>query len=195
MCATTGMFCTLLSFIITMVGVYYTVRIDNLLFSRLMTVAFLVAIGFFVSNPLLSLLLTIILLFSNRVYSPIKSDIIKDLEFYLFNKILLRSQTYLMLVFTGGIFLGLALPAVKNYPIVISIFVFLTTFLIYLVEYSNKKSFKEKIEKVSRTADPIESLKEAFELMLPFKSINSEDLIKNRIELWKNYKERQTDKN
>lgn len=195
MCATTGMFCALLSFIITMVGVYYTVRIDNLLFSRLMTVAFLVAIGFFVSNPLLSLLLTIILLFSNRVYSPIKSDIIKDLEFYLFNKILLRSQTYLMLVFTGSIFLGLALPAIKNYPVAISIFVLLTTFLIYLVEYSNKKSFKEKIERVNRTADPIESLKEAFELMLPFKEINSEELIKNRIEIWKNYSEKKNSKN
>ncbi len=195
MCTLTRTFYTLLGFIIAMIGTYVTVRIDSLLISRIVTAIFLIAMGFFIPNPLLSLLLTVILLFSNRIYSPIKSDIVKDLENYLFNKILLRSQTYLMLVFTGGIFLGLALPAIKNYPVPISIFVLLTTFLIYLVEYSNKKSFKEKIEKVSRTADPIESLKEAFELMLPFKSINSEDLIKNRIELWKNYKERQTDKN
>lgn len=189
MCTLTRTFYTLLGFVIAMIGTYVTVRIDNLLVSRIITGICLIAMGFFISSPLLSLLLTVILLFSNKVYTPIKSDIITDLEAYLFNKILLRSQTYLMLVFTGGIFLGLALPAVKNYPIAISIFVFLTTFLICLVEYSNKKSFKEKIEKVSRTADPIESLREAFELMLPFKSVNSEELIKNRIEMRKNYRE------
>ncbi|MEN3043289.1 MAG: hypothetical protein ABDH59_08365 [Fervidobacterium sp.] len=89
----------------------------------------------------------------------------------------------------------MSLPAVKNYPVTISIFIVLTTLLIYLVEYSNKKSFEEKIRKFQKTSDQLEALKEAFELMSAFKQINTEELIKNRLEVWKNYNQKQASKN
>lgn len=186
---------TIFAISLTMLCAYITSLVDNLLFSRLITSIFLIAIGLLTKSSILSVLITVFLLFSKTLYFPIKSDVIKDIENYLFNKILLKSQTYLMLVFTGGIFIGLALPAVKNYPISISVFVFLTNFFIYLVEYSNKIKFKEKIKKVNQTSDPLEALKEAFELMLPFKQFNAEELIKNRLEIWKNNKEKRINKN
>ncbi|MCX7653263.1 MAG: hypothetical protein N2Z58_01075 [Fervidobacterium sp.] len=186
---------TLIAILTIITGSYLSTRLDNLLISRLTVAGFLIITGFLVRNPILSIFLTILLLFSKTLHSPIKKDVIKDLQSYLFNKLMVRNQTYLMLVFTGGIFLGLSLPAVKNYPVTISIFIVLTTLLIYLVEYSNKKSFEEKIRKFQKTSDHLEALKEAFELMSPFKQINTEELIKNRLEVWKNYNQKQASKN
>ncbi len=97
-----------------------------------------------------------------------------------------------MLLFTGGIILGFVLPAIKNYKINISIVIFVLVTLIYLVEYSNWKSFEDKISRAREVSDPIESLKHAFKLMIPFKEINADEIVKERLELWKNFHQNKT---
>lgn len=179
-----------LAFLTAIAGSIVNTRLESLFVSKIFISIILIIVGFLVRNPFISVILTLFLLFSRTLYSPMKSDAIKDLKNYLFNKILLGSPTYLMLIFTGGVFLGFALPAVKNYWLSISIFVILTNLLIYLVEFSNFKSFNEKIEKYMETHDPIESLKEAYQRMMPFKEVNAEEIIKIRMEQLRNYKER-----
>ncbi|MFN6991463.1 MAG: hypothetical protein ACK4MM_01945 [Fervidobacterium sp.] len=185
-----------LGFIIAIVVAILNTRFENLIISRLFISIALIIVGFLIKNPFLSLALTVLLLFSRTLHSPISKDLIKDLKNYLYNKILLNSSTYLMLLFTGGIFLGFALPAIKHYWLGISLFVIITNLLIYIVEYSNLKSFNEKIEKfMEKSTDPIEALKEAYKLMIPFKNTNAEDVIKTRLEMVKNYREKRNEKN
>lgn len=183
---------TLIALVITILGSYFSNKINNLLLSRLVVVCALIGIGFLISNPVLGSLLTLILLFSRVIYTQVRKDIIEDLKMYLFNKAILKSQTYLMLLFTGGIILGFVLPAVKNYKTSISIVIFVFVMLIYLVEYSNWKSFEDKINRAREISDHIESLKHAFELMIPFKEINADEIVKNRLELWKNVHQNKT---
>ncbi|MFN3692279.1 MAG: hypothetical protein ACK4R7_05255 [Fervidobacterium sp.] len=184
-----------LVFLIAIIGAILNTRFENLIISRLFISVVLIIVGFLIKNPFLSVALTILLLFSRTFHSSINKDLIKDLKNYLYNKILLNSSTYLMLLFTGGFFLGFALPAIKHYWLGISSFVIITNLLIYIVEYSNLKSFNEKIEKfMENSTDPIEALKEAYKLMMPFKNVNAEDVIKTRLEMVKNYKEKKSEK-
>lgn len=185
-----------LGFLIAIIGAILNTRFENLIISRLFISIVLIIVGFLIKNPFLSVTLTVLLLFSRTFHSSISKDLIKDLKNYLYNKILLNSSTYLMLLFTGGIFLGFALPAIKHYWLGISLFIIITNLLIYIVEYSNLKSFNEKIEKfMENSTDPIEAIKEAYKLMMPFKNVNAEDVIKTRLEMVKNYREKKSEKN
>ncbi|MGC8903161.1 MAG: hypothetical protein ACP5KD_07495 [Fervidobacterium sp.] len=185
----------LLVLLIAVLGAYLSNIVNSLVLSRMVIIISLISLGFFLSNPVVGSLISIILFFSRTIYTPAKDDPLIDIKCYLLNKALLKSQTYLMLLFTGGFFTGLILPAIKNYPLPISIFTFLIVFLVYIVEYSNMKSFEEKIKKARQDSDPIEALRYAFELMLPpFKEINSEEMIKNRLEFWKNVQQKRKSK-
>lgn len=184
----------LLGMVCFLMGFYLHARIMNLLVSKLIVGAMLLAMGFFLRNPYLVVFLTILMLFSRHMYTPVQSDLVSDLKRYLFNRTMLRSKTYLMLVSTGGIFLGLALPAVVNYPLTIVLTTLFVVMLIWVVEFSNYKSFEEKIKKAAEKGgdlnDPIEALRYAYMLMNPFSNTDVEEVIKNRIELFKNVQDR-----
>lgn len=176
-----------LGIVIYVFGIYLNIKISNMLLSKIIQLIALITLGLTISNPFIVVLLTVLILMSKTFYTPVGYDLVDDLKKFLFNKTMLRNSTYLMLVITGGIFVGFSLPAVKNYPVVI----FATTIgalaLIYIVEFSNYKSFEEKIKRASdKRADPIEALKYAYELMHPFSQAGIEEVITNRIELFKN---------
>jgi len=166
-------------------------QIENSILSKIILFLSLIAIPFVLRNPYLVVLLTVILLPSRYIYTPVQKEIIADLKRYLFNRLMLRSKTYLTLAITGGIFLGFSLPAIVNYPISIIIVTFFVVALLWLIEFSNMKSFEEKIkEAAEKNGDPIESMRYAYKLMTPFSNEDIDEVIKDRIELFKNAKNR-----
>jgi len=184
----------LLGIIIYIFGVYLNVKINNMLLSKIVQLVALISLGLTISNPFIVVLLTVLLLISKNLYTPVGKDLIDDLKKFLFNKSMVRNSTYLMLVITGGIFIGFSLPAVKNYPTMILITTIGALLLIYVVEFSNYKSFEEKIKMASnKNADQIEALKYAYELMHPFSQVGVEEAITNRIELFKNVRNRNSE--
>ncbi|HRV38555.1 MAG TPA: hypothetical protein P5156_07800, partial [Fervidobacterium sp.] len=89
---------------------------------------------------------------------------------------------------------GFSLPAVKNYPTMILSTTIGALLLIYVVEFSNYKSFEEKIKTASnKNTDQIEALKYAYELMHPFSQVGIEEAIVNRIELFKNVRNKNSE--
>ncbi|HRT01742.1 MAG TPA: hypothetical protein P5192_05180 [Fervidobacterium sp.] len=184
----------LLGFIIYMFGIYLNVKINNMLLSKIVQLVALISLGLTISNPFIVVLLTVLLLISRNLYTPVGKELIDDLKRFLFNKSMARSSTYLMLVITGGIFVGFSLPAVKNYPTMILSTTIGALLLIYVVEFSNYKSFEEKIKTASnKNADQIEALKYAYELMHPFSQVGIEEAIVNRIELFKNVRNKNSE--
>jgi len=184
----------LLGIIIYIFGVYLNVKINNMLLSKIVQLVALISLGLTISNPFIVVLLTVLLLISKNLYTPVGKELIDDLKKFLFNKSMVRNSTYLMLVITGGIFVGFSLPAVKNYPTMIFITTIGALLLIYVVEFSNYKSFEEKIKTASnKNADQIEALKYAYELMHPFSQVGVEEAITNRIELFKNVRNRNSE--
>jgi len=184
----------LLGIIIYIFGVYLNVKINNMLLSKIVQLVALISLGLTISNPFIVVLLTVLLLISKNLYTPVGKELIDDLKKFLFNKSMVRNSTYLMLVITGGIFIGFSLPAVKNYPTMILITTIGALLLIYVVEFSNYKSFEEKIKMASnKNADQIEALKYAYELMHPFSQVGVEEAITNRIELFKNVRNRNSE--
>ena len=184
----------LLGFIIYMFGIYLNVKINNMLLSKIVQLVALISLGLTISNPFIVVLLTVLLLISKNLYTPVGKELIDDLKKFLFNKSMVRNSTYLMLVITGGIFVGFSLPAVKNYPTMILSTTIGALLLIYVVEFSNYKSFEEKIKTASnKNADQIEALKYAYELMHPFSQGGIEEAIVNRIELFKNVRNKNSE--
>jgi len=183
----TTLFGLILGSAIFLFGFVLNAKIKNSILSKVVLFLSLIGISYVLRNPYLVVLLTVILLPSRYIYTPVQKELIADLKRYLFNKLMLRNKTYLMLVLTGGIFLGFALPAIVNYPISISVATLFVITLLWLVEISNMKSFEEKIKKATeKNSDPIESLRHAYSLMTPFSSTDVDEIIKNRIELFKN---------
>jgi len=79
--------------------------------------------------------------------------------------------------------------------VTISIITLVTVLLLWVVEISNMKSFEEKIKRATeKGGDPIEALKYAYKLMNPFSNVEVDEIIKNRIELFKNIQGRKTNK-
>ena len=184
----------LLGFIIYLFGIYLNVKINNMLLSKIVQLVALISLGLTISNPFIVVLLTVLLLISRNLYTPVGKELIDDLKRFLFNKSMARNSTYLMLVITGGIFVGFSLPAVKNYPTMILSTTIGALLLIYVVEFSNYKSFEEKIKTASnKNADQIEALKYAYELMHPFSQVGIEEAIVNRIELFKNVRNKNSE--
>uniref|UniRef100_A0A7V4KDJ1 Uncharacterized protein n=2 Tax=Fervidobacterium pennivorans TaxID=93466 RepID=A0A7V4KDJ1_FERPE len=176
-------------------GLILNIIVSNALLSKVILLLALLGVGAFIRNPYLVVLMTIVLIPSRYFYTPVGKDVIHDLKKYLFNRTMLRSKTYLMLALTGSIFLGFALPSVKNYPVTISIITLVTVLLLWVVDISNMKSFEEKIKRATeKGGDPIEALKYAYKLMNPFTNVEVDEIIKNRIELFKNIQERKTTK-
>ncbi len=185
----------LLGFIIYIFGIYLNVKINNMLLSKIVQLVALISLGITISNPFVVVLLTVLLLISRNFYTPVGKELIDDLKRFLFNKSMARNSTYLMLVITGGIFIGFSLPAVKNYPTMILSTTIGALLLIYVVEFSNYKSFEEKIKTASnKNTDQIEALKYAYELMHPFSQVGIEEAIVNRIELFKNARNKNSEK-
>jgi len=181
----------LIGFTAFFAGLILNIKVKNTLLSKVILLLTLLGIGFFVKNPYLIVLMTIILIPSRYFYTPVGKDVIHDLKSYLFNRTMLRSKTYLMLALTGSVFLGFALPSVKSYPVTISIITLIMVLLLWIVDISNMKSFEEKIKRATeKSGDPIEALRYAYKLMNPFSNEETDEIIKNRIELFKNVQEK-----
>ncbi|ODN29791.1 hypothetical protein [Fervidobacterium thailandense] len=169
------------------VGTYFVTKVKRLEFAKLIQCLVLIALGLTFNNPLLVAGLTDLFLLTRFLYVPIRKDTLDDLKEFVFAKLILKSKTYLMLVLTGGTFLGLSLPAIKNYPTSISVITFVTVWLIYLVEKSNWNSFTQKFNKrIERSGDPLQALKDTYESMVLFSPVDGGELIRNRLEMRKN---------
>ncbi|WP_448379543.1 hypothetical protein [Fervidobacterium sp.] len=181
----------LIGFTAFFAGLILNIKVSNALLSKVILLLALLGVGAFIRNPYLVVLMTIVLIPSRYFYTPVGKDVIHDLKRYLFKRTMLRSKTYLMLALTGSIFLGFALPSVKNYPVTISIITLIMVLLLWVVDISNMKSFEEKIKRATeKGGDPIEALRHAYKLMNPFSNEQIDEIIKNRIELFKNVQER-----
>lgn len=177
--------------VVFLIGIVLNNWISSLLLSRLILILTMIGIGFLIKNPYAVVVLTLLLLPSRYIYTPVGKEMLTDLRRFLFNRAMIRNKTYLTLIGTAGVFLGFALPAIKNYPISISVVIVVAIAVIYIVEYSNEKGFNDKVERAfGNKSDEIESLKIAYEKMVLFSSTDVDDLIKNRIELFKNVNEK-----
>ncbi|HCI30007.1 MAG TPA: hypothetical protein PKI14_03865 [Fervidobacterium sp.] len=176
-------------------GIYINIKVNNIFISKLVQLFVLISLGYTLKNQFIIVLFTVFLLISRNLYTPIGIELIDDLKRFLFAKTMLRNTTYLMLVITGGIFVGFSLPAVKSYSVTIIITTAVALLLIYVVELSNYKSFEEKIKRASeKSTDPIEAIKYAYELMHPLSQANIEETIKNRVELFASLRNRDSEK-
>ncbi|MGQ9855434.1 MAG: hypothetical protein ACUVQF_01740 [Fervidobacterium sp.] len=177
--------------VVFLIGIVLNNWVSSLLLSRLILILTMIGIGFLIKNPYAVVVLTLLLLPSRYIYTPVGKDMLRDLRRFLSNRAMIRNKTYLTLVGTAGIFLGFALPAIKNYPISISVVIVVAIAVIYIVEYSNEKAFNDRVKMVlGNKSDQIEALKIAYEKMVLFSSTDVDDLIKNRIELFKNVNEK-----
>jgi len=169
------------------VGTYFVTKVKMLEFAKVIQCSVLIVLGLTFNNPLLVAGLTDLFLLMRFLYVPIRRDTLEDIKEFVFAKLILKSKTYLMLVLTGGTFLGLSLPAIKNYPTSISVITSITIWLIYLVEKSNWKSFTQRFNKrLERFGDPLEALKDTYESMVLFSPVDGGELIRNRLEMRKN---------
>lgn len=169
------------------VGTYFVTKVKILEFAKLIQCFVLIILGLTFNNPLLVAGLTDLFLLMRFLYVPIRRDTLEDLKEFVFARLMLKSKTYLMLVLTGGTFLGLSLPAIKNYPTSISVITFISVWLIYLVEKSNWKSFTERFNKrLKCSGDSLEALKDTYQSMVLFSPVDGGELIQNRLEMRKN---------
>lgn len=171
---------------LALLGAYVHNVVANFLLSKMLVVAFLLSLGFTVPSPIWCAVLTNLLLGSRLLHVPLRDNVEEDLRNFVFYRSLLRNQTFLMLLLTGGTFLGLALPAVVNYPLSIGVVTVATVLLIAVVEQTNRRRFDDRLRRYfEKTGDFLESVKRAYSSMVLHPTVDPENLVKDRLEVFR----------